>query len=123
MKKKNILPIRVLSIMLFMFASFLLGMSTCSAQEAGEAEVFEDSLAQIPSSPANVVAKDAPNDGGHALVVTWTLSSDDGAGKNNVISYDILRSDNPEFPLQSPFIQVLRRRIKGKSEKSGCCLE
>lgn len=96
MKKKNILWIKVLSIFLFVCASFFLGKATCFAQEAREAEILEDSLAQLPAPPTNVVAEDAPNDGGHALVVTWTLSPDDGAGKNNVISYEILRSDNPD---------------------------
>jgi len=71
------------------------GWGISSAQEAGEAGV-EDSVAQLPAPPTEVRAEDAPNDGGHALVVTWRLSADDGAGKNNVISYEILRSDNPD---------------------------
>lgn len=79
-----------------MFTSLFLGMDTCLAQEMGEAEILEDSLAQPPAPPTNVVAKDAPNDNGHALLVTWTLSADDGVGRNNVVSYQILRSDSPE---------------------------
>ena len=96
MKDKHIFWTRVLVIFLFMFTSLFLGMDRCSAQEAGEVEVLEDSLAQPPIPPTDVVAKDAPNDNGHALLVTWTLSADDGARRNNVVSYQILRSDSPE---------------------------
>ncbi|KPK75007.1 MAG: hypothetical protein AMJ89_05025, partial [candidate division Zixibacteria bacterium SM23_73] len=96
MKDKYIFRTGVLLIFLFMFTSLFLGMDTCLAQEMGEAEILEDSLAQPPAPPTNVVAKDAPNDNGHALLVTWTLSADDGVGRNNVVSYQILRSDSPE---------------------------
>ncbi len=74
---------------------FLLLMGTSWAQQAQRISA-EDSLALLPSPPTEVMAKDAPNDGGHALLVTWKLSADDGAGRNNVISYEILRSDNPD---------------------------
>jgi hypothetical protein len=96
MKDKYIFGTRVFLIFLFVFTSLFLGMNTCSAQEVREAEVLEDSLAQPPAPSTNVMAKDKPNDNGHALVITWTPSADDGAGKNNVISYEILRSDNPD---------------------------
>jgi hypothetical protein len=95
MKEKLIYWTKVLLIFLFTFGSFLLGLNTCLAQEEGEIEVLEDSSIQPPAPPTDVVAKDAPNDNGHALVVTWTLSSDDGAGRNNVVSYEILRFDSP----------------------------
>ncbi|MFQ6032198.1 MAG: DUF6754 domain-containing protein [Candidatus Zixiibacteriota bacterium] len=95
MKDKHILWIRVL--LIFLSVSLFWGTNVCSAQEAEEAGVLEDSSAQQPPAPpTDVVAKDAPNDNGHALVVTWTLSADDGAGRNNVVSYQILRSDSPE---------------------------
>jgi hypothetical protein len=96
MKEKNFGWTGVLLIFIFMFTILFLKMELCSAQEAGEAEVLEDSLAQPPAPPTDVVAKDAPNDNGHALLVTWTLSADDGAGENNVVSYQILRSDSPD---------------------------
>ncbi|MFQ6002180.1 MAG: DUF6754 domain-containing protein [Candidatus Zixiibacteriota bacterium] len=95
MKDKHILWTRVL--LIFLSVSLFWGTNVCSAQEAEEAGVLEDSSAQQPPAPpTHVVAKDAPNDNGHALVVTWTLSADDGAGRNNVVSYQILRSDSPE---------------------------
>jgi hypothetical protein len=88
MKNKFIFRNRILLIFLLPFSFFLLTYGVSLAQE--------DSLAQLPAPPTNVVAEDAPNDNGHAMMVSWKLSSDDGAGKNNVISYEILRSDNPD---------------------------
>lgn len=65
-----------------------------------------------PAPPANVRAKDAPNDHGHALVVEWDLSSDDGQGRNNVLSYLILRSPalRGPYPVDSlrPSVPELR---------------
>jgi len=86
MKNKFVFRNKVLLIFLFLFSFFLLGLEFSIAQE-GE---------QTPAPPTEVVAKDAPNDGGHALAVSWKLSADDGAGKKNVISYEILRSNNPD---------------------------
>lgn len=77
---------QVLLIFLFLFPFSLLLWKSSFAQD--------DSLAELPAPPTEVMAKDAPNDGGHALLVSWRLSADDGTGKNNVISYDILRSDH-----------------------------
>jgi hypothetical protein len=88
MKNKFIFRNKVLITFLLPFSFFLLNCGVSLAQE--------DSLAQLPVPPTDVAAKDAPNDNGHALMVTWKLSSDDGAGKKNVISYEILRSDNPD---------------------------
>ncbi|MCK4385518.1 MAG: fibronectin type III domain-containing protein, partial [candidate division Zixibacteria bacterium] len=55
-----------------------------------EATLPEDSFP--PAPPTNVVAKDTPNDAGKSITITWAKSSDDGAGRNNVIAYQILRS-------------------------------
>lgn len=52
-----------------------------------------------PAPPTNVRATDAPNDHGHALVVTWDLSADDGHGRNNVLAYKILRTPQLIGPL------------------------
>ena len=49
-----------------------------------------------PLPPTNVRVKDKPNDPGHGLIVEWDLSPDDGAGQNNVVMYDVLRSSSPE---------------------------
>lgn len=45
-----------------------------------------------PGPPTSVVAKDTPNDVGNSITITWTKSSDDSTGRNNVIAYEILRS-------------------------------
>ncbi|MFH0931300.1 MAG: fibronectin type III domain-containing protein [Candidatus Zixiibacteriota bacterium] len=50
----------------------------------------------VPLPPTEVKAFDTPNDNGHSLSVTWKLSPDDGAGKNNVVAYEILRAESPE---------------------------
>lgn len=53
-----------------------------------------DTLGQpAPQPTTNVVVVDKKNDAGHGLIIRWELSPDDGAGLNNVIVYDILRSD------------------------------
>jgi hypothetical protein len=96
MKNKSVLWHRVLLIFILLFSFFFLGLEISLAQESGEAKVQPDSLAPAPSPPTDVVAKDAPNDNGHAIIVNWKLSSDDGAGKKDVLSYEILRSDNPD---------------------------
>jgi hypothetical protein len=83
-------------IFFLLFPLLFLDLSISSAQETGEAKASADSFAQPPAPPTDVMAKDAPNDNGHAIVVMWKLSADDGAGKNNVLSYEILRSDNPD---------------------------
>ena len=54
-----------------------------------EVTLPEDSL--LPAPPTKVVAKDTPNDAGNSITITWAKSSDDGAGRNNVITYEILR--------------------------------
>lgn len=96
MKNKFVFRNKVLLIFFLTLPFLLLGLNISSAQEAGEVKALVDSSAQAPALPIDVVAKDAPNDGGHALVVSWKLSADDGAGKKNVLSYEILRSDNPD---------------------------
>ncbi|GAB4324630.1 MAG: hypothetical protein Kow0074_17740 [Candidatus Zixiibacteriota bacterium] len=53
-------------------------------------------VAPLPAS--NVRAQDAPNDHGHALLVQWELSPDDGQGKNNVMLYRIERTPRFEGP-------------------------
>lgn len=49
-----------------------------------------------PRPPTEIKAFDTPNDNGHAITVIWKLSADDGKVKNNVVAYEILRSDSPE---------------------------
>jgi hypothetical protein len=57
---------------------------------------FAQEESQIPTPPTRVEAFDTPNDNGHSITVRWELSTDDGAGKKNVVAYEVLRSDSPE---------------------------
>lgn len=56
----------------------------------GETAIQKDSIP--PAPPTNVMAKDTPNDAGKSITIMWTKSADDGAGRNNVFRYEILRS-------------------------------
>ena len=60
-----------------------------------------------PSPPTNVVLNDAPDDAGHSIIVTWTLSADDGAGRRNVVKYRILRAEKPDGPFTERGIVAL----------------
>jgi hypothetical protein len=53
---------------------------------------------QTPAPPTEVVGRDTPNDAGGSITLTWKKSPDDGAGKNNVISYQVLRSSQKDGP-------------------------
>ena len=44
-----------------------------------------------PGPPGNLTGYDKPNDHGHAIVLNWELSADDGSGMNNVLLYEIFR--------------------------------
>jgi hypothetical protein len=44
-----------------------------------------------PAPPTGVGAKDKPNDHGHAVDVTWKVSTDDASGAGSVITYEIFR--------------------------------
>ena len=55
-------------------------------------------LALVPAPASMVTAVDKDNDQGHALIVSWEKSADDGAGTKAVIGYQILRADSPEGP-------------------------
>ncbi|MFH2056400.1 MAG: DUF6754 domain-containing protein [bacterium] len=75
-----------------------------AAQE--DTPAVSDSMAvvatPVPPAPAgDVRAEDAPNDDGHAIVVRWEISPDDGGGRNNVISYKILRAESPDATVWS----------------------
>jgi hypothetical protein len=82
--------------LLLLFLAFLfclLGQAPISAEEVPaqeEAILPEDSLP--PAPPSSVVAEDTPNDAGGSITITWAKSPDDGAGRNSVVAYEILRS-------------------------------
>jgi hypothetical protein len=88
--------VKVLLIFLLLGAFMFLQPGRCAAQQAGETEALEETSAPPPAAPTDVKAYDTPNDNGHSITVTWTLSVDDGAGLGNVVSYEVLRSDSPD---------------------------
>jgi len=45
-----------------------------------------------PALPTEIMAFDTPNDDGSGITVTWKKSADDGAGENDVIGYEIFKS-------------------------------
>lgn len=71
--------------------------------------VVADSAEVVPALPppapvTNLQADDTDNDHGHAITLTWDISVDDGAGQNNVLSYEIFRW----FPFQMDRADELR---------------
>jgi hypothetical protein len=54
---------------------------------------------QTVAPPTNVRASDAPDDHGHAIIVKWDLSADDGQGQDNILAYKILRTPRFVGPL------------------------
>jgi hypothetical protein len=65
------------------------GFGASSAQEA----MPDTTGPPVPAPPSNVIVIDKPNDMGHGLIIKWTLSPDDGAGLDNVLAYEVFRSD------------------------------
>jgi hypothetical protein len=80
----------------FFYASAILiiCMGLCLPAVSQE-ETFEKPLVaeQTPAPPGAPVVYDTPYDAGESISISWSLSPDDGGGKNNVTSYDILRSE------------------------------
>ncbi|MCK4416838.1 MAG: fibronectin type III domain-containing protein [Candidatus Latescibacteria bacterium] len=66
--------------LLFLSIVFFFGVSTAAQQNAP------------PAPPTEVKAFDNPNDAGGTITITWKKSADDGAGENDVLGYEILRS-------------------------------
>jgi hypothetical protein len=64
-----------------------------------------------PLPPSEVSARDKPDDGGGSIVITWTRSPDDGAGRNSVVEYRVYRSADEEGDSQ-----LVGTTIKGGEE-------
>jgi len=79
----------ILVFLLFIFSLFILTPALAQVDKS-VTTLWEDTLP--PSPPAEVKAKDTPNDAGGSITITWTKSLDDSTGRNNVIGYEILRS-------------------------------
>ncbi len=78
----------VSSLIFFIIISFAIGAEEVPG--AGRESTTE--IQPPPNPPANVTAKDIPNDKGGAVTISWEKSTDDGGGAKNVAKYEILRS-------------------------------
>lgn len=81
----------------------------------------QEPTAAPPSPPTNVVLKDAPDDAGHAVIVSWILSADDGGGRRNVVKYRILRAEKPDGPFSERGVVAMKSTTyadKGTDEES-----
>ena len=80
-------------LMLGVLLLFAFGM-TVSAQSAadttGDTMAVTSSMA-VPAPATNVTAKDVDDDHGHAVVIAWDPSVDDGGGAGTVMGYEIYR--------------------------------
>ncbi len=74
--------------------------ATRNTPEPQNSTMTENPMA--PAAAIGLVALDTPNDNGGSLTLTWTKSTDDGAGKNNVTAYNIWRS----AAAAGPFTQI-----------------
>ena len=86
---------------LTLVAVMFLMASAVVAQEpvAGDSLAARVIAQPPPPHPATgVVAEDADNDAGGAIVVSWETSTDDGGGLNNVVAYTIVRATSPAGP-------------------------
>jgi hypothetical protein len=86
---------KITGAVLILLLAMMVG-GTLAQQETGEAAPADTLAPPAPQPPFNVTVEDKPDDAGHALIVRWEKSPDDGAGLNNVTMYDILRSNNPD---------------------------
>jgi hypothetical protein len=75
---------------------FLLMFALGNAQTPEEEVPIDTAGPPMPAPPTNVRVEDRPNDDGHGVIVKWDLSSDDGAGLDNVLGYEVYRSDAPD---------------------------
>ncbi|MCK4607419.1 MAG: fibronectin type III domain-containing protein, partial [candidate division Zixibacteria bacterium] len=81
----------------------LFGVSSVWAQTEppGADSTVVDSTALFPAAVSDLRVVDKPNDHGHAVIVTWETSADDGGGKNNVLRYEVFYSTSFEGPFDS----------------------
>jgi len=81
----------------------LCALPSAMAQAPADTMMVPDSAAVMmpdPPLPAtNVRVSDRPNDHGHALIVEWDVSPDDGTGRDDVLAYRVERTPRFEGPL------------------------
>ncbi|MDQ1317584.1 MAG: Fibronectin type protein [Candidatus Poribacteria bacterium] len=82
---------------IFFILSFILMASCCYCDNP-------------PSPPSEISISDTPNDDGSSIQLKWKISSDDGKGENDVVSYTIMRSSEPKN------MKVIRQ-VEARSKK------
>jgi hypothetical protein len=87
------MKIKIIALMVMLLLLAAVGWSQ-------EEAVIDSAAREIvpPGPPLNVEASDKPHDNGHAIILNWDLSADDGAGQNNVIEYRLMRAEQPDGP-------------------------
>lgn len=88
-------------LILFGLSSLMAQTDTAEIDSTATDSVVVDSAELYPASVSDMEVKDKPNDHGHAVVLTWETSADDGGGKNNVVQYQIYRSMMYDGPFDS----------------------
>jgi hypothetical protein len=90
------------------FAGFLWAETEPSAAPGAPAEAAPPQPYEPPPlPPSDLRASDSPSDHGGSIDLTWRKSADDGAGRNNVTGYRILRATDPdgEFTLAADVVK------------------
>jgi hypothetical protein len=99
------------------FSTFLLSVfvvGSVLAQESVEStDTTQADTLPPPRSVSDLRAYDTDNDHGHSITLQWRLSPDDGAGRNSVAFYEILRWT----PFFMDTLQALRERISNTEAK------
>ncbi|NLI16667.1 MAG: hypothetical protein GX409_10330 [candidate division Zixibacteria bacterium] len=112
---KHVFKVKLTITLLIGMALTLSVGQVCFAQPETMVAPPDTSGPPAPQPPTNLRVEDEPNDFGHGLKIRWNLSADDGAGLNNVVAYELLRSDKAE----GPFTQraVIPKGISEYSDK------
>jgi hypothetical protein len=83
---------------------------------AGEAAAPPDTYGPPPLPPSDLRAVDSPSDHGGNIDLTWRKSADDGAGRNTVTGYEVLRSQDPAGEFAS--VATVLRGISSYSDNT-----
>ena len=89
------LKLVILSLLLLFCASVIYAQD-----ETTEIEIPIVDSSAIPASVTNLTAYDTENDHGHSITLAWVISSDDGDGLNNVMTYDVYRAESADGPFE-----------------------
>ncbi len=72
--------------------------SVVMSQDATAGDTASVSSALPPQAPTDVRVEDAPNDGGRAVIVTFTPAPQSGPGQAQILGYEVYRSLSADGP-------------------------